>query len=351
MQNLALFFKGKKVLITGHTGFKGAWLSQILIQMGAHAYGYSLAPNTEPNLYSILKINNKLTDEKIADVRHYKTLHEFMQKSLPQIVIHLAAQPLVRDSYDDPLYTFETNIIGTANVLEAVRFCPSVKSVVIITTDKVYENNNSGNPYTESDRLGGHDPYSSSKAAAELIVDSYRKSFLNKQINPDSPLIASARAGNVIGGGDWSKDRLIPDILRAKTKNKLLTIRNPESVRPWQHVLDPLFGYLIVAKGLYDGKEELAVAFNFAPDEENFITVERLVKLSGAKYEIIHDNSKHEANILKLDSTKAKTLLGWKSKLKIIDCLKMTFDWYDKFQSGEDMEDYTVEQLEHYSKS
>ncbi len=328
---LQSFFNQKRVLITGHTGFKGAWLSQLLINMGANVYGYSLAPNTNPNLYSILKLKSKLSAEKISDIRDYETLSNFIQNTSVQIVFHMAAQPLVRDSYDDPLYTFETNVMGTANVLEAIRNCPSVKSVVVITTDKVYENKNLDVAFKESDRLGGHDPYSSSKACAELVVDSYRKSFLNKKINPNCALIASARAGNVIGGGDWSKDRLIPDIIRSKQQNKTLTIRNPNSVRPWQHVLDPLNGYMLLAKGLYEQKEELACAFNFAPDAQNFITVEQIVKRSGVKYEVVKDNSKHETQLLKLDATKAKELLGWRPKIAIDNCLKMTFEWYENY--------------------
>ncbi|MFH0927097.1 MAG: GDP-mannose 4,6-dehydratase [Candidatus Micrarchaeota archaeon] len=370
MQELSQFFKGKKILITGHTGFKGAWLSRILSNFGAQIFGYSLAPNTEPNLYTILEIRKALAGEKIADIRNYQTLHDFVQKCEPEIIFHLAAQPLVRESYDDPLYTFEANVMGSANILEAARHCPSIKSVAIVTTDKVYEDKLSpgatsaktgathpfspqavSSPiaaYMESDRLGGHDPYSSSKACAEIVVDSYRKSFLNRKTTPNCPLVASARAGNVIGGGDWSKDRLVPDIIRAKELKKTLAMRNPQAIRPWQHVLDPLFGYLLLAKGLYEGNESLACAYNFAPGEENFITVSELVEKSGAKYDIIPDDLKHEAQILKLDASKAKKELGWGPKIGMEKCLQWTFEWYEKFYSGQNMRAYTDEQIEKY---
>ena len=348
---LASFFKGKKILITGHTGFKGAWLCQILTNFGAEVFGYALAPNTEPNLYSILKINGKL-EEKIADIRHYKTLNDYIQKTKPQIVIHMAAQPLVRDSYDDPLYTFETNVMGTANVLEAIRHCNSIKSAVIVTTDKVYENENAQKPFCESDRLGGHDPYSSSKVCAEFVTDCYSKSFLNKKTNPGSALVASARAGNVIGGGDWSKDRLIPDIIRAQQLNKTLILRNPGAIRPWQHAFDPLFGYLILSKKLYEqsvsGERTLSSAYNFAPEESNFITVKDIVKKSGANFQIQQDKTKHEMKTLKLDSKKAKQELGWEPKLKIDDVLNWTFEWYEKQARNEDMVSFTDGQIEKY---
>lgn len=345
--DLKSFFAGKRVLITGHTGFKGSWLCQILIGFGAKVHGYSLAPNTEPNLYEILGIGGRLCGEKIADIREYKSVKKFFDEAKPEIVFHLAAQPLVRDSYDEPRYTFDTNVMGTANVLEAIRNSHCVKSAVIITTDKVYENNDDGKAFVEKDRLGAHEPYSTSKACAEFVVESYRKSFF--ACGKNKARVATARAGNVIGGGDWSKDRLVPDIIRAKQNGKTLKIRNPDAVRPWQHVLEPLEGYLLLAKGLYEGREELACAFNFASDEKSFISVKKIVEKSGVKFEVVCDNSKPEMQVLKLDAKRAEKMLGWKGRINIERALGMAFDWYDKYYlKKEDIAKYTDGQIGKY---
>jgi len=349
---IAEFFKGKRVLVTGHTGFKGSWLCEILHGFGAKVSGYSLAPNTEPNLHSILKIEEKV-EGKIADVSNYKEFLAFVKKVKPEIIIHMAAQPLVRESYDDPLWTYQTNVMGTVNVLQAIKESDSLKAAVIITTDKVYENKERGEGYRENDELGGYDPYSASKACDEIVVKSYVRSFFNPEKFADVPLVATARAGNVIGGGDWSKDRLIPDIVRSIEDEKTIVLRNPEAVRPWQHVLDPLYGYLLLAKGLYEGRKELVGAFNFAPGVGNFITVETIAKkgiesFSRGKIEIMPDESKHEAGVLKLDASKAKERLLWQAHLGMEECLEWTFEWYKRDSAGEDMLNYTQGQIEKY---
>lgn len=333
-------------MITGHTGFKGSWLCQILLDMGAKVSGFALEPNTEPNLYSILGLDKQVSSH-IADIREYDKFCAVLEAEAPDILIHLAAQPLVRASYDEPLYTFDTNVMGTANVLEAVRHAPSVRSAVMITTDKVYENPEAKRPFKESDPLGGHDPYSASKAAAEIVISSYSRSFFHSS---DSPLVASARAGNVIGGGDWSADRIVPDIIRAKAAGRQLVLRNPGSIRPWQHVLDPLYGYLLLAKGLHEGKRELAGAYNFAPGEKEPLTVEQIAKKSGVKYSVQPEPAKHEAGMLRLDAAKAKKALGWKSALPIGDSLSWTFDWYAQHAAGRDMAAFTKRQISDYLK-
>lgn len=280
MSKLLNFFKGKKVLITEHTGFKGSWLSQILLIARARVVGYALKPNTDPNLFEILELNNKVKNY-YEDIRNFNKLKSVLENEKPEMVFHLAAQPLVRKSYDDPLYTYETNVIGTANILQAIKEVSTVKSAIMVTTDKVYENKEWVWAYRENDVLGGKDPYSTSKVCAEFIVRSYTEVFFNiNAYNKEHPiLIASVRAGNVIGGGDWSKDRLIPDIIRSLfEKNIPLILRNPKSIRPWQHVLEPLIGYLMLSKELYEGNKNFVGAWNFAPKEENFITVEEIVK-------------------------------------------------------------------------
>ena len=350
--SLYKFFKEKKILITGHTGFKGSWLTQILINFEADVIGYSLEPNTNPNLFDTLNLGERIKNY-FEDIRDYNKLKEIIEKEKPEIVFHLAAQPLVRDSYDDPLFTYETNVVGTANVLQAVKETKCVKSVVVITTDKVYENKEWIWAYRENDELGGHDPYSTSKACAELVVRSYIRSFFNvdNYMETHNTLIASVRAGNVIGGGDWSKDRLIPDIIRAIFEgDETVVLRNPESIRPWQHVLEPLLGYLLLAQYLYDGKKEFVGAWNFAPNEENFITVEELVKkgisiLGTGSYSVKRDDSKHEMKILKLDATKAKVYLAWKPLLNIDETLDWTFEWYRKYYNNENMLSFTNNQI------
>lgn len=357
--NLSGFFRGKKILVTGHTGFKGSWLTQVLLRMGANVSGYSLAPSTKPNAYAAIGLDKAVAGH-IADIRDYKKLAEAFATERPEIVFHLAAQPLVRDSYDDPLYTFSTNVMGTANVLECVRRLSGVKAAVIITTDKVYENKGV-RPHKEDDELGGYDPYSSSKVCAEYVTRCYIRSYFN----PDSKtgntkpetLIASARAGNVIGGGDWSKDRLVPDIVRSIIeKNEPVMLRNPDAIRPWQHVLDPLFGYLMLARRLYEADRKAVGAWNFAPEKESFITTEKLVERSikaigKGSYEVKAAGGKHETGILKLDASKAKKELGWKPCLGIDESLEWTFEWYKSFYKGDDVANITNAQIGRFMES
>lgn len=351
------FYKNKKVLITGHTGFKGSWLTQILINSGTEIIGYSLKPNTQHSLFKVLNLEKKI-DHNIGDIRDYKNFKKIFIKKKPEIIFHLAAQPLVRDSYDDPLYTFETNIIGTANVLQVIKETESAKSAIIITTDKVYKDKNWIYPYRENDELGGYDPYSSSKAGAEIIIDSYIKSFFNpKDYNKKHKiLIASARAGNVIGGGDWQKDRLMPDIIKAVfEKKKKIIIRNPNSIRPWQYILEPLYGYMLLARRLYNGERKFSGAWNFGPNDSNFLTVKELLEkalsiLKEKFYIIKKDKSKHEADLLRLDISKAKNILKWKPILNIDTTLQLTFDWYKSFYNKEDIINLTNKQIDLFFK-
>lgn len=348
------FFRGKKILVTGHTGFKGSWLSQVLIQWGVDMVGVSLLPHTSPNLFSILGIEKKMRNY-FLDIRDYSAVKQVMFKEKPEIVIHLAAQAIVRDSYDDPLKTYTTNTIGTTNILQAIKKVESVKSAVIITTDKVYKNKEWVFPYREIDELGGYDPYSASKAAADIIIDSYKSSFFNpRDYGIDhQTLMATTRAGNVIGGGDWGNHRLMTDIVRSVyEKKEKIIIRNPKATRPWEHVLEPINGYLILAKKLYEGDQHLVGAWNFGPDEDSFVPVEKVVDdsialLGQGDYEVQEDQSKHEANILKLDTSKAKSILGWKPKLNLEDTLTYTMGWYKKYyeEGAEPMKGYTEWQI------
>jgi CDP-glucose 4,6-dehydratase len=348
MNELVNFYKDKKVLITGNTGFKGSWLAQVLIRFGSRVVGYALKPNTNPSLFEVFNHNNAFKTY-FQDIRDYKKLIQVVNQEKPEIVFHLAAQPLVRDSYDDPLYTFSTNVMGTVNVLHALKESNSIKSGIIITTDKVYENKDWSRPCKEEDRLGGRDPYSSSKACCELAVISYVKSF---SVNAN---VASARAGNVIGGGDWSKDRIIPDIIRATLhSNQALVLRNPDAIRPWQHVFEPTFGYLLLAKELFEGKAEFQGAWNFAPEKESCIKVSALVNeglsiLGKERHPVEHKKSKkHETKILRLDAQKAKNQLGWKPKLDINTALGLTFDWYKRYYDDQDLLTYSNSQIRGY---
>ncbi|KKQ40676.1 MAG: CDP-glucose 4,6-dehydratase [Candidatus Magasanikbacteria bacterium GW2011_GWA2_37_8] len=351
------FYQNKKVLVTGHSGFKGSWLVKILNNWGAEVIGVSLPPDTTPNLFEVLNLANQIKENYFVDIRDFDKIKEIVQKTKPEIVFHLAAQPLVRDSYNDPLYTYSINVLGTANILQVVKEVGGIKSVVAITTDKVYENKEWAHPYKETDALGGYDPYSASKAAADIVTNSYLQSFFNpKDFNlKHNTLVAIARAGNVIGGGDWAKDRLVPDMVRSIFEHKeSLVIRNPKSIRPWQHVLEPLRGYLMLAEKLYNGNSSISGAWNFGPQEDSFICVEELVKngikiLGRGNYEIIEDDSKHEANLLKLDINKALDKLQWKPKLSFEGSLKETFDWYREFYiNQEKIIDFTDEQIKLY---
>jgi CDP-glucose 4,6-dehydratase len=357
-RKLAEFFNGKRVLVTGHTGFKGSWLSLILRQFGSQVSGYSLAPDTKPSLYTALGLEKDVRST-IADIRDYQKLLSAFRKEKPEIVFHLAAQPLVRASYDDPLYTFSTNVMGTANVLECVRKTGSAKACVVVTTDKVYEVKD-GSPHKETDELGGYDPYSSSKVCAEHVTRSYIRSYFNPESKTQNTepktLIASARAGNVIGGGDWSKDRIVPDIMRAVfERNEPVSIRNPSAIRPWQHVLDPLFGYLLLAMRLHGGERQAVGAWNFAPEKENFITVEELVKrsikyLGKGSYSIKSKDERHETAILQLEATKARKMLGWVPLMGVSESIAETADWYRDFYLGKDMPATSERQLADFTK-
>lgn len=352
------FYKNKKVLITGHTGFKGAWLSQVLFLWGAKVVGISLKPNTEPNLFEILNLDTTVSNH-FVDIREIDAMRTIFKNEKPDIVFHLAAQPIVRTSYDDPLETFSTNVMGTANVLEICKEVESIKSVVIITTDKVYENKEWHYAYRENDPLGGHDPYSSSKAAADIVANSYIQSFFNpKDFGvKHHTLVAIARAGNVIGGGDWAEYRLIPDVIKAVYhEGKHVEIRNPESVRPWQHVLEPLSGYLILAKGLYEKKLLVSGAWNFGPNNDSFVSVRALAEgakeiLGKGDYVINPDTTKHEANLLKLDINKAIALLGWSPTLNFRETLDLTFTWYKNYyEKSENIVEFTNKQINHFFK-
>ena len=346
------FYKNKKVFITGHTGFKGSWLCLLLKELGSNVTGYALAPKSDnESLFNLAGINKKV-DSHIADIRDYKKLKEILQSSKPDIIFHLAAQPLVRDSYEDPIYNYETNVMGTVNLLEAARDLKSLKAFVNITTDKCYENKEWLWPYRETDALGGHDPYSASKACSEIITSSYRKSFF-EELNIG---LSSARAGNVIGGGDFSKDRIIPDIIRSIKDNQKVILRNPNAVRPWQHVLDVLYGYLLLGQNLYNNPKEFSESFNFSPLENKEVVVEEVTKkfissIGKGSYEI--DSSKanlHEANMLKLDCSKAFRMLNWTPKFKTMEAISQTAIWYKNYLEKSDIETLCQNDLDNYIK-
>lgn len=327
---LARTFSGRRVFITGHTGFKGSWLSLWLSRLGAKVCGYALAPATTPSMFALARIDEAMTKHVVADVRDAAHLAHELQAAAPEIVFHLAAQPLVRASYRLPVDTWSTNVMGTVHLLEAVRACPSVKSVIVITTDKCYQNREHASGYRETDPLGGNDPYSASKAATELVVHSYRKSYFSKH----GPLLASARAGNVIGGGDWSEDRLIPDTVRAVVASQPLQIRNPNATRPWQHVLEALYGYLLLATRLQAGDETFADAFNFGPDAaDNLPVADVLASLQAHWPELAWQveaspDAPHEAQLLYLDSAKAHRMLDWSPRWSLTTGLRATAEWY-----------------------
>lgn len=342
-------YKGKKVFLTGHTGFKGAWMLKTLSLLGAEVKGYALEPQTKDDLFYLIK-GEEICDSIIADLRDKKRLEKEIVEFKPDFVFHLAAQPLVRLSYDIPAETFEVNVIGTANVLDAVRLLEKKCDVVLITTDKVYQNNEWIYPYREIDRLGGYDPYSASKACCELVIDSYRNSFFNnKTYSIHQKAIAVARAGNVIGGGDWSKDRLIPDIAKALAADKAVVIRNPKSVRPWQHVLEPVMGYLLLGANLSTNPLQFNQAYNFGPHLSDALPVEEMIKLaikSWGKGEYVvelNENNPHEAGLLKLDISKVITELNWMPKLDAVKAVSMTMDWYNKFNNEKDEIDFFTE--------
>lgn len=345
------FWKNKKVFLTGHTGFKGSWLSLWLQYLGAEVKGYSLEPYTEPDLFSKAKVSESMISE-IGDIRDLDTISKSMQVFNPDILIHMAAQPLVRYSYINPVETYQTNVIGTVNVLEAARNCSNLKSIVSVTTDKCYENKEWDWGYRENEPMGGHDPYSNSKGCAELVTSAYRKSFFSEK---GSANLASARAGNVIGGGDWSDDRLIPDILRAFESKKPVIIRNPLSTRPWQHVLEPLSGYLVLAEALYEDSS-YAEGWNFGPRDEDCRPVswilDKLVEKwgDGASWELDKNNNPHEAGFLKLDISKAKNRLKWEPKWELNTTLDLIVEWQQNYLRGADMNTICLQEIKKYTE-
>jgi CDP-glucose 4,6-dehydratase len=335
LEKMLNIYKNKKVFITGHTGFKGTWLSSMLDLLGAHQVGFSLAPNTKPSHFELLNSTNLSVTGDIID---QELLKKSVQNFKPDILFHLAAQPLVRESYNNPTYTFQTNVMGTMNVLEVVKQCPSIKAVIIITTDKVYENKEWLFPYRENDELGGYDIYSSSKAATEILTRSYQRSFFNLekyQINHNT-LIATVRAGNVIGGGDWNIDRLIPDLVKNANISKSTKIRNPQAIRPWQHVLDCLNGYLLLGSRLLNEEPEFADSWNFSPFSFESKTVKEIAMI-GQKiwpnifFDIEPNDDYHEAGILKLDNSKAFSKLHWQPKWNTENAIIKTIEWYKTY--------------------
>jgi len=337
MNELKITYSGKRVFVTGHTGFKGSWLIKILNDFGAIVKGYALAPDNETNLYSEIKGDN-LCESVFADLRNREALKTAVIDFQPDYVFHLAAQPLVRLSYQIPSETFEVNAIGTANLLDAIRLLDKKCNVILITTDKVYHNNEWEYPYRENDRLGGYDPYSASKACCELVIDSYRNSFFNvEKYDLHKKAIGVGRAGNVIGGGDWSKDRLIPDIVKALSENQDIVIRNPKSIRPWQHVIEPLFGYLELGVKLNSNPIKYSQAYNFGPNTNDAFSVEEMVVKSinnweSGKYKIeVNNNNPHEAGLLKLDISKAVNELNWRPILSAQTAVERTINWYKNY--------------------
>lgn len=339
------FYKNKEVLITGHTGFKGSWLCKILIDAGAKVTGYSLNPPTVPNLFEIIKIGDSM-NSVIGDVRDLKHLNQVFDEVQPEIVLHLAAQPIVRESYKNPVYTYETNVMGTVNICECVRTHACVKSFLNVTTDKVYENKEWVWGYREHEALDGYDPYSNSKSCSELVTHSYIHSFFEA----DGTAVSTARAGNVIGGGDFANDRIIPDCVRAAIEKQPIIVRNPYSTRPYQHVLEPLAAYLMIAEKQYNDKS-YAGFYNVGPDEKDCVTTGELVDLfcntwgEGSCWENRFDGGPHEANFLKLDCSKLKNVFGWKPKLGVSEAIQMTVEWTKCWMSGGDIEACMEQQI------
>lgn len=352
LDELKNVYKGKKVFLTGHTGFKGSWLLKLFNLLGAEVKGYALDPKTKDDLFYLIK-GDKICNSVIADLRNKEVLENAIIDFQPDFVFHLAAQPLVRLSYEIPAETFEVNVMGTINLLDSIKLLKKKCSVVIITTDKVYQNNEWDYPYRENDRLGGLDPYSASKACTELVVHSYRNSYFH----PDNYLkhlksIAVGRAGNVIGGGDWSKDRLIPDIVKAFSKDEPVTVRNPKSIRPWQHVLEPIFGYLILGSKLEKAPVRYCQAYNFGPYLTDTLTVNEMIKLSiksWGKGEYVEEQiltDYHEAGLLKLDISKTNSDLEWYPKTNAIRAVRLTIDWYKEFYLNRaNIENFTTNQI------
>ncbi|RHG32318.1 CDP-glucose 4,6-dehydratase [Fusobacterium varium] len=355
MKNFNNVYKGKRVLITGHTGFKGSWLSIWLKELGAEVIGYSLEPYTEKDNFVLSHLSEKIVDIR-GDIRDRKHLRKVFDKYQPEIVFHLAAQPLVRLSYDIPVETYETNLMGTINILEEIRNCENTKIGIMITTDKCYENKEQIWGYRENEAFGGYDPYSSSKGACEIAIQSWRKSFFNpKDYEKHGKSIASVRAGNVIGGGDWAKDRIVPDCIRALEEGKDIEIRSPRSIRPWEHVLEPLSGYLLLGQKMMEDPTKYCEGWNFGPNLDAIVNVwevaEKIVKNygKGNLKDISDPNALHEAKLLLLDITKSRFELGWKPTLTIDKSIELTAEWYKRYIS-EDVYQLCIEQINRFSK-
>jgi CDP-glucose 4,6-dehydratase len=345
----AQFWAGRQVFVTGHTGFKGSWLLLMLEALGAKVSGFALTPPTTPAMF--IQVNGQARcDHRIGDIRDASDLADAVKQAQPEIVLHLAAQPLVRESYVTPLETYATNVMGTAHLLDACRHTPSVKTIVVITTDKCYENDGRPSGYVESDKLGGYDPYSNSKACAELVTQSYRDSFFNAM----GVGVASARAGNVIGGGDYADDRLVPDAIRAFGQDRPLAIRNPNAIRPWQHVLEPLRGYLMLAEKLHTDRQAFAKGWNFGPASQDMAPVARVIDILAAHWGSNHGtiaqpgDHPHEAALLTLDSTAAAEQLGWTPRLSLDDALKLTAEWYRVAADGGDLAAMSQHQINQF---
>ena len=346
------FWSGKRVFITGHTGFKGSWLSLWLQSMGAHLYGFALQPPTIPALFHEARVDQNMVSI-IGDIRNYDLVSKSIETYKPEIIFHMAAQPLVRYSYKAPVETFEVNTMGTVHILEAARHVGSIKAIVNVTTDKCYENRELDWDYREDEAMGGYDPYSSSKACSELVTSAYRRSFFQE----NNIALASARAGNVIGGGDWASDRLIPDILRAFEKSKPVTIRNPYSIRPWQHVLEPLSGYLTLAEELYLNGQACSESWNFGPYPDDARSVQWIVDHfvktwgRGVSWTMTDEHHPHEAGFLKLDISKAETRLKWSPKWDLKTAIDKIIDWHLQWLDGADVQSKCLEQIEEYQRS
>ncbi|HOS40464.1 MAG TPA: CDP-glucose 4,6-dehydratase [Spirochaetota bacterium] len=350
------FWRDKKVFVTGHTGFKGSWLCLWLASMGARVTGYALAPPTNPSMFVLCGVDEKIERSVVADLRDRESLAEALGASGADIVFHLAAQPLVRESYKDPVGTYDVNVMGTVNLLEAVRLSRGVRAVVLITTDKCYENHEWVWGYRENEPLGGYDPYSNSKACCELVASSYRDSFFNaKEYARHRVALATVRAGNVIGGGDWADDRLVPDCVRSFLRGETVVLRYPRAIRPWQHVIEPLAGYLEIAQRLHHDGSLFAEAWNFGPNDDDAKPVEWIVKRmcaswgDGATYAIDTGAHPHEASYLKLDCSKAKTRLGWRPRWSIGRAIDAVIEWTREYQRGGDLSRFTISQIEEYS--
>ncbi len=346
------FWVNKKVFLTGHTGFKGSWLTLWLASMGAKVTGYALAPNTSPSLFGVLNIDALVEGSQISDIRDLTCLQKAMLEAKPDVVIHMAAQPLVRYSYVNPVETYATNVMGTVNVLEAIRAVDTVRATVVVTTDKCYENREWAWGYRENESMGGYDPYSSSKGCAELVTSAYRQSYFSSPNSVNK--VASARSGNVIGGGDWSADRLIPDAIKAFEVNRPLLIRNPMSTRPWQHVLEPLSGYLMLAQALYQQGIAFTSGWNFGPSDHDNRSVREVVDLliaewgGSAQWEKVGSEQPHEANLLKLDCSKARTQLGWTPRWNLETAIQKIVQWQKSYQAKQNMQEISLAQINHY---